>query len=71
MNFLRFDWKPKHIIFGLFKSLDTINHAMTKKLIDLLHGYDLKNKIIKCVKDDGSNLNTMTSALKFIVKLNL
>ncbi len=60
--------KAKNITFGLFKSLDTIKHALEKNLIDLLHEYGLKNKIIKSVKGDGSNLNTTTSALKFVVK---
>jgi hypothetical protein len=36
-----------------------------KKLFDQ---YGLRNKIIVYVKDEGSNLNTMTIALKFVVK---
>jgi hypothetical protein len=36
--------------------------------IDLLDAYGLKNKIIIYVKDEGSNLNTLTNALKFVVK---
>jgi len=60
--------EAKNITFGLFKSLDTVKHALEKKLIDLLHEYGLENKIIKFVKGDGSNLNTTTNALRFIVK---
>jgi hypothetical protein len=30
--------------------------------------YGLRNKIIACVKDEGSNLNTMIIASKFVVK---
>jgi hypothetical protein len=32
-----------------------------------LDRYCKKKKIIACVKDEGSNLNAMTNALKFIV----
>jgi len=52
----------------LFEDFETITQALTKKLIDLLDEYDLRNNIITYVKPEGSNLNTMTSALKFVVK---
>jgi hypothetical protein len=58
----------KNITVGLFKSLYIIKHALAKTLIDLLHEYGLKNKIIKSIQGDGSNLNTTTSAIKFTVK---
>ncbi len=32
------------------------------------HAYGLRNKIIAYVKDESSNLNTLTSALKSIIK---
>jgi hypothetical protein len=41
---------------------------LTKKLIDLLDEYGLKNKIMTLVEDEGSNLNTIPSAFKFVVK---
>ncbi len=41
---------------------------MAKKLIDLLDEYSLKYKFIAYVKDESSNLNTMTSVFKFVVK---
>jgi hypothetical protein len=37
-------------------------------LTKLLDQYGLRNKIIAYVKDEGSNLNTMTIILKFVVK---
>jgi hypothetical protein len=40
---------------------------MAKKLIELLDQYDLKKKIIAYVKDEGENLNVMTTILKFVV----
>ncbi len=36
--------------------------------MNLLDEYGLRNKIIKQVEDEGSNLNTITSAFKFVVK---
>ncbi len=44
---------------------------LTKNLIELLDAYGLKNKIITYVKDEGSNLNTLTNALNFIVKCEI
>jgi hypothetical protein len=41
---------------------------LTKNLIELLGAYGLKNKIIAYMKDEGSNLNTLTNVLKSIVK---
>jgi len=37
----------------------------------LFDQYGLRNKIIAYVKDEGSNLNTMTIALKSIVKCEI
>jgi hypothetical protein len=40
---------------------------LAKKLIDLLEKYNLRKKIAEYVKDEGSNLNTMTIVLKSVV----
>ncbi len=40
---------------------------LAKKLIDLLEKYNLRKKIVVYVKDEGSNFNTMTIALKLVV----
>jgi hypothetical protein len=37
-------------------------------LNNLLDEYDFKNKIIAYVKNEGSNLNTMVSVFKVVVK---
>ncbi len=42
--------------------------ALAKQLTNPLNKYGLKNKIKTYVKDESSNLNTMTSALKFVIK---
>jgi hypothetical protein len=41
--------------------------GMAKKLIELLDQYDLRKKIVAYVKDEGANLNAMTTALKSMV----
>lgn len=65
--FLGFDSRPKHVTLSLFEATNTTRHALARNLIDLLNVYGFKNKIIMYVKDEGSNLNTWTSALKFVV----
>jgi len=67
--FLKDDWQPKHIIFGLFEPIDTTGQTLVKNLTKLLDNYALRRKIITYVKDEGSNLNTMTTSLKSIIKL--
>jgi len=39
-----------------------------KNFIELVDEYGLKNNIITHVKGEGSNLNTLTNTLKFVVK---
>jgi hypothetical protein len=41
---------------------------LVRNLIDLLDAYGLRNKIVTYVKDEGSNVNTLTSVLKYIIK---
>jgi hypothetical protein len=66
--FLGSNWKPKHLILGLFELAKTTRQALAISLIELLVAYVLKNKIIAYVKDEGSNLNTLTNVLNFVVK---
>jgi len=40
---------------------------MARNLIELLNQYDLRKKITTYVKDEGANLNAMTTILKFVV----
>jgi hypothetical protein len=68
LNFLGFNWKPKQIILGLFEVVEITRKALIKNLIDLLDAYSLRNKIITYVKDECSNLNTLTNVLKYVVK---
>jgi hypothetical protein len=65
--FLGFDLRPKHVTFSRFKATNATRHALARNMIDLLNVYGLKNKIIMYVNDEGSYLNTLTSALKYVV----
>jgi hypothetical protein len=69
--FLGSNWKPKYVTLGLCEAAKITGQALARNLIELLDAYDLKNKIITYVKDEGSNLNTLTNALKFVVKCEI
>jgi hypothetical protein len=44
-----------------------IGQALVRNLTELLDKYVLRKKIIAYVKDEGSNLNAMTIALKVVI----
>ncbi len=52
----------------MFETTRTIGQALVNNLTKLFDQYELRNKSIAYDKDEGSNLNTMTIALKFVMK---
>ncbi len=68
INFLGCDWQPKQVIIGLFEAIKITRQALANNLTKKIVQYVLKNKTIAYVKDVGSNLNTLTIVLKFVVK---
>jgi hypothetical protein len=53
---------------GFFEAIDTIvKFTMTMQVKDLLSFYNLLDKMIACVKDEGGNLSTLAQALSFVV----
>jgi len=58
--FFRVNWQPKHITIRFFEAINTIAQSLTKTQIELLEKYDLKEKLIAYVNDEGFNLNIMT-----------
>jgi hypothetical protein len=52
---------------GFLKATETISQILAKNLKELLDSYGLSKKIIAYVKDEGTNLNFMTTTLKSIV----
>jgi hypothetical protein len=68
ISFLNEKWQPQHITIGLFEASETIGQTMARSyLIELLDQYDLRMKIIAYVKDEGANLNVMTTIVKIVV----
>jgi hypothetical protein len=65
------DWQLKHVTIGLFKATTIIEQALAQNLTKLLDKFVLKRKIITYVKDEGSNLNAMTNALKYLLVMNV
>jgi hypothetical protein len=53
---------------GLFEATRTIGQTLTTNLIKLLNQYGLRKKMIAYVKDERSNLITMTTTLKSIMR---
>jgi len=64
INLLEGDWQPKHITLCLFGPINIIRQTLAKNLTKLLASYALEKKIIIYVKDEGSNLYTMTTIVK-------
>ncbi len=52
----------------MFEATKTTKQALTNNLTKKIDQYGLRNKITAYVKDEGSNLNIMTIAIKFVVK---
>jgi hypothetical protein len=63
LYFLGEDWMRKHIIINSF---ETLGQTLVRSLQNLLKQYGLTKKIFAYVKNEGANLNTMTTTLKSI-----
>jgi hypothetical protein len=61
----------KHITLGLFEPTNISGQTLAKNLIELLDSYASRKKTIIYVKDEGSNLNIMTTTLKSIVSCDM
>jgi hypothetical protein len=64
IKFLIVDWELKHITIGLFEAKVIIIIGLVNQLFE---EYKLINKITCYMKDEGTNLSTMTT----IIKLNV
>ncbi len=51
----------------MFKAIKISCQTLVRSLIGLLDKYGLRKKIVAYVKDEGSDLNVMTTTLKPIV----
>ncbi len=60
-------WEPCHVCMGLFEANDTIEARLIKQMKVLLETFKVTSKILWFVKDEGTNLKTMTVTLKSLV----
>ncbi len=67
VNFLNQEWVPCHVMIGLFKALDTSGIALAQIVKPLLAKFELTNKVITCVKNEGENLAILNSSLSDLV----
>ncbi len=65
--FINLSWVPCHITFGLFEAPSTFGVALEEQVKVFLVKFNLTNKVITYVKDEGANLNSLTIALTFVV----
>jgi len=71
VHFLNHDWEHGHGSIGLVETTKTSRVAMAIQVNEVLTSYGLNVKIMAYVKDEGNNINTMTSALTFVVSCEL
>jgi hypothetical protein len=62
------NWQPKKKFIGLFEATKITRQTLPNNLTKSIDQHGQKSKIIAYVKDVGTNLNTMTIVLKFVIK---
>jgi hypothetical protein len=65
INFLNSQWVPWHVTMGIFEATNVVGSIMYVK--ELLSCYNLLNKLMVYVKDEGGNLFTFAQAFNFVV----
>jgi hypothetical protein len=71
INFLDEYWQPKKVTISLFEAIKTTSQALVRNLRKFLDSYGLSKKIITYIKDEGENLNSMTTTLKYVVSFEV
>jgi len=67
VHFLNDKWKPCHVTIGFFEIVDTSRSAMALQVNDVLAKHGLNACVLAYVKNEGSNLSTMTFVLTSVV----
>ncbi len=67
INVLFANWKPRHVTIGLFEANDTTSVGLTKELKAFLEIFGLTSKILCYVKNERTNLETVTTTLKLTI----
>jgi hypothetical protein len=71
INFINPSLAPCHIAIGLFEALDIFGATLTKQVKFLLTKFNLINKVIAYVKDEGANLSSLIISFTFVVSCEL
>ncbi len=66
MSFINVSWEPCHETIGIFEVHNTTSATMANQVKLLLDSFGLFDKVIAYIKDEGSNLNTLTFTLTSI-----
>jgi hypothetical protein len=66
-HFIDDQWVPCNVIVAFFQARDTSCATLTIHVKSLVVEFNLTNKIITYVKDEGINLNTLAVALTSVV----
>ncbi len=66
-NYINKLWETFHIRIGIFEVHETASATMVVQLRDFLIPYELLDKVIAYVKDEGADLNTLIITLTSIV----
>ncbi len=67
INFINSHWVPCHVRMDLFEAIDTFGVTMATQVKVLLLFYNLLDKLITYMKDEGGNLSTLAIALSSMV----
>jgi hypothetical protein len=67
VNFIDDFWVLHQVTVKLFEALNTSSVTLAKIVKALLRKFQMTNKIVFYVKDEGLNLGTLDSALTFVV----
>jgi len=71
INFINPSWAPCYIAIGLFEAFDIFGATFTKQVKILLVKFNLTNKVIAYVKNEGANLSSLIIAFTFVVSCEL
>jgi hypothetical protein len=67
VHFLNDKWEPCHVTIGFFEITKNFGSAMALQVNEMLAKHGLNACVTTYVKDEGSNISTMTIVLTFVV----
>ncbi len=67
INFVNSLWVLCHVIVRFFEAIHTSRVVVVAHVKDLLSSYNILEKLIVHVKDEGGNLSTFTQVFTLIV----